>query len=985
MCRGGSVVGRNDGSDRPNRVLHIMSLDIWQERLQSHFKRLSDDRPPQSAHPVFALEHGLDHTEVAQLSQEIRLEILHHSPLLSHWLPWVVYSSEIGYEYSGEEFWQTFANRTPGWTQREDREFIRSAFWKFHREFHGARPSGVWAAQFSIICWPIAHAILPQDLQLQLAEALYDIRHIFTEELLRSPDMLGQQIEAHSWNATSRFQEFAQEHLLVGQIATALLLNEEERESAQILRSTLDRIAADLDRNRRSREWLRSAVRRATSVRLHGLSRGVPEDDPYDRPAARGEPEGRKTVVELGIEPRLLLRRVDQHLWDVRLELPDLSRLLAKFPNLRSILAGERCTVAGTDGRPLARGYFLYGTQEVSLSSWPEPSQVLLKFENSSPDLDNLLTAECLLRPGPRWLFKMLNDGTAIEVRTKTVHPGNSYVVLEADAAGNSRFSGASLKVRCGGIKTRLLDIPDVISPNHYGQLAMLGFHASNGIRVSPVGLPATKWDHEGYSEWLTTDHPLVSISADFRMPGLALNLIAGTASSRIDLAADDITSPIFLELGQLEPGTHRLHVITTSPSNNVPLIGTLKLLVRDPKPWKGDVSASTSFVVLVSPANPSLDQMWDDTATFDLFGPVGRIADCEVHFLQNTKDQSFYRAQLPVDLPCSSGTWQQLFGQLKKDIQVQNAYNACDACEFHFRCDELGFFRFKCERQGTPLRWVVREENSGYFLQLLQLDEASAINVAHCEFQNPERRSPVVADYSNGFRVPPPGGLYVALAGRQSFSVVVPPSSIQTFADFELKPNRQLHQRTERDVISLLDILELWSNARVTGNPLSVDYKEQIVSSLQTHLIELLYGDFWARLERSLSKSTNFLVDLRNDISTDSKLQGIGRDLFAKQAEIRQFNLREVCEFLEQTASKYLDLPPFITTETSRYRWIVEFAVRLGIEAHRIKEWAGDHLPEALRYVLEHSIILRMSRFAALVRSTTISGSTISKMADNP
>jgi hypothetical protein len=36
-----------------------------------------------------------------------------------------VYSAEIGYEYSGEEYWQTFAERTPGWAGYGDRNFIR--------------------------------------------------------------------------------------------------------------------------------------------------------------------------------------------------------------------------------------------------------------------------------------------------------------------------------------------------------------------------------------------------------------------------------------------------------------------------------------------------------------------------------------------------------------------------------------------------------------------------------------------------------------------------------------------------------------------------------------------------------------------------------------------------------------------------------------------------------------------------------------------
>ena len=167
--------------------------------------------------------------------------------------------------------------------QNQARDWIRDAFVDFHRKFDGARPSGRWAEQFSIICWPIAHAILPQDLQRQLAQVLYEIRHTFTPELLQSPELLGSQIDAHSWDTRSRFRKLAEEHLLVGQIAAALLMTESVQNAALILPATLQRIATDLDRNRRSREWLKDAQRRASTVRLRGQNRKTVLSDVYKR------------------------------------------------------------------------------------------------------------------------------------------------------------------------------------------------------------------------------------------------------------------------------------------------------------------------------------------------------------------------------------------------------------------------------------------------------------------------------------------------------------------------------------------------------------------------------------------------------------------------------------------------------------------------------------------------------------------------------
>jgi hypothetical protein len=341
-----------------------MSLNQWQDRLSAHFKHLSQARISLGERgTLFALEHGLNHAELDQLQSELRLQIGSISPSERHWLPWVVYSAEIGYKFSGDEYWNTFADLTPGWEQHGDRSWVRDAFFRFHKEFKGAKPAGRWAEHFSIICWPITHAILPQDLQQKLAQVLYEIRHLFTPELLRSPAMLGQQIESYSWNANSRFQNLSEAHLLVGQIATALLMNEEEQlGTALILPATLKRIAADLDRERRAREWLTDAKSRAAKVKLKGLQS---EHLASGESSLEGS-ERSKTVVELGIEPRIALRRINPSMWAVYLQLPDLSKLLSRFPQFRSILANERCTVTGAiHSAPLARGRLLYGSQEV--------------------------------------------------------------------------------------------------------------------------------------------------------------------------------------------------------------------------------------------------------------------------------------------------------------------------------------------------------------------------------------------------------------------------------------------------------------------------------------------------------------------------------------------------------------------------------------------------------------------------------------------
>ena len=93
-----------------------MSLVSWQSRLDSHFGQLRRKRAAQVVpRPLFGLEHGLNALELDQLKEDIRAHIAKSPPSREHPLPWMVYACEMGYRYAGDEYWQTFEERTPGW------------------------------------------------------------------------------------------------------------------------------------------------------------------------------------------------------------------------------------------------------------------------------------------------------------------------------------------------------------------------------------------------------------------------------------------------------------------------------------------------------------------------------------------------------------------------------------------------------------------------------------------------------------------------------------------------------------------------------------------------------------------------------------------------------------------------------------------------------------------------------------------------------
>src|SRR6516162_11866247 len=175
------------------------SLDAWQERLDRHFAALAASRPV-GQFPVFALEHGLDGPDLAEIGDLLRARHAAANPAREYWLLWVIYATEFGYGYYGEEYWHSYEQETPHWRTLVTRDELRGWFLKFQRFYQGVTPSGPWAEHFSIIAWPITHAILPKYLQLQFAQALYAARHRLARIESFSASTLGELLANSAWD-----------------------------------------------------------------------------------------------------------------------------------------------------------------------------------------------------------------------------------------------------------------------------------------------------------------------------------------------------------------------------------------------------------------------------------------------------------------------------------------------------------------------------------------------------------------------------------------------------------------------------------------------------------------------------------------------------------------------------------------------------------------------------------------------------------------
>ncbi|HSV63245.1 MAG TPA: hypothetical protein VLH83_07850 [Chthoniobacterales bacterium] len=904
-----------------------LDLKASQQRLKAHFGELAVKRKSAfRERPVFALEHGLGSDEISSLSEALRLQITRNTPSEEHSLLWVVYASEIGYRYSGDEYWQTFEQETPGWVKNGDRHWLRYCFLDFCEAYGGARPSGAWANHFSIICWPITHAILPRDLQRQLARILYELRHSYSKDLFESPSTLGELIAARSWDATSRFQKFVEETSLVGQIATALLLEGEPGTATRIEPQTLRRIRDDLDRERRGREWLLSARRYAKT----GAAVRVFAQRKERRTSEIETAEARAHVVSLGIEPRLAVRPTDvsAHRWSVSCEIPDLSDLLVRFPELREPLTASRCVVTGAAGAPLARGRCLYGPQRVTLTKWPRAAEVLLRFEKSTPLLDLLLRTECLLRPGPIWLFHIALDGTAYELRSLKVRPNHRYILVRTDTAPQANERVRPIELDCVGAFAAQLSLPPALTPDWEETLRELGLQPAKTIEVWPAGLTPAEWDAEASGTWLSTDRPCFAIRPDHPVDVLSLTLKREGRESQLQIRKLAAGNPVFCQLPLLGVGLHKLRLTASSAAESGSNQSTeleVDIQIREPRPGRPGVTRSGPLLVYVDPPTPTLEQLWEGEAEITLNGPVGRSVACSIALHEADGASPLIQKVLPpLHLPVSARDFRNHFDKFFRNVEeVQHAFDDSRLCYLHINALELGELQLKCEREFTPLRWSTRRRGRSQIVRLTD-DSGEDVNpsVFRMTFDNPMSQTPLTS--ASEFKAPSSGGLFVARNGASMAALIAPPT-LRSLSDLACDPKMPAARRSPDAVMQALHVSALWNKAKLPGDIVSAIRRREILLRLAHHIAHLICGANWAQAEIQARSGERQFAQLKNAVSKRPEHAALPRrleqacialvdaDSHERVAElaaiVSQFNLLAVKENLEWTCELALKL----------------------------------------------------------------------------
>lgn len=944
------------------------------QRLEAHFDALRSERDEEAGSelPVFALEHGLSELELSQLSTAVREAVGRgHLPLIAS-LPFVVYAAEVGYDYSGDEYWQTFSQQTPGWSKIEDRDFIRQGFQLFASRFRGAMPVGPWARQFSIICWPITHAVLPTDLQQQLVRLIFEYRTGLTGDLLADPSALGRCLAARTNHYSSRFRYFAQNTTLLGQVAAALLSPENEP-SPYLLDSTLQRIVSSLSAHHQAREWLRDAKATANRVRTSGFRRTSP---------ANASTSAEQPIERLSraADPGVLVQLSEQG-WAAYLQLPDLSVLAEQLPDLHEQLSHTRIRLAGR-ASPLARGRLLIGDQRgTKLEEWPDHRTPLLQLDGDSMGPANrLLADQCVLSPGPAWLFKVREPGLATEVRGKVVRPGFAYVLLvRATLPTEGRPSWVNPRpCATAGVSAFAVQAPAVIDDQDSAALASIGIGVLADISVRPAGIIPAEWDGEGGVTSLMGDDVVIAIES-----GRAVTRCIVLLDSEPQLLDWPSGQPeILLGLTDLGAGVHTVDVaLLSDEADGAVAEGSLSIAVRTaPSPSSGGTPRA-GLMLLADPPAPAMGDVWEGRAPIELLGPVGAEVTLTAT-LEGIRGTVLANDQVKLQTPLDPVAWSAAPArQLRASKVLQDHYDEADVLVLTASSSQLGSVELRCEREFSPLRWVVRHDRTGPYARLVDNTEGNSAEVTRFAFATPA--TPELVDPGGTALTMlhwPAGGLLRARTNDCQALVIMPPyvhGDLGELRETLATPEVPLGPRTATKMLSLMDMCAQWATASLPGDPFAGYERRSVLCALTAALVSVAAGSRWSHLEQRGRRDDSYVFqDLRDGVGMEDYQRRIADAISRRLAAWHALDPeKRAYEFGSVLAT--FSYRTHVRDNAAR---VAEFLLRAASDPSSLESWPADDKASLVEQVIVSPMLIRAARFIVLgihLDSDDDSGST--------
>lgn len=821
------------------------SIVEWHSELHDHFLALRARRDASSpGSPVFVLEHGLDLEHALPKLNDVVCDVVRGARLPArHWLPLVVYAAEIGYRYEGDEYWPVFEAETPGWERRGSvgRQYIRRKYELFADTYGGAEPSGVWAAWFKNIAWPITHAVLPADLQRHLARLLSDYRYAFTADLLEDHEALGDRLAARAGDTSSRFRKFAENTSLLGLVAASLLLGDED-ETPLLSGDVLHRIVTDLSHERQAGEWLRNAKRAAVRVRRKGLLGAAAS---ASRAAVVDFADERRPRLELVLS----LRRLEGG-WSIYVAVPSFEPVAQRFPAVRNEVERLRYRIDGASG-VRARGSMMYRQGPLALETMPDPNKTPVQVEGGSAVLFERIVDHCRM-PAQPWLFRIREQGLAQEVRTNAVRPGEEYILVAPELPATSHLYGAEvITVTTQGVKGTRFTIPSEVDEALIATLRDMGLGLVSDFVLWPAGHVPASWDGEGRAAWPAGQDPIIGIRSERRIA----RCVVSTAEDVMEIRWPVDRDTVFVRLTDLAIGIHSVEVLLLGADESAAPVaaGRAEVEILEPADSASSASLGQGIQTWAYPSRPTLEELWRGSAAVVVDGPHREKVQFELRLMTRGGRETLATRSFSSALPVREDRWHDLFRGARGDEELSTNIGQAEELTVVVSNSALGSAEIRSERPFEPLRWITGIDRNGPFARLVDHLDSDDLRICVTDIHSPAKATEVVLPHDGKIRSEN-GLLVVAAAEEFQAAVVLPPhvsGGLDALGKLAVRPSLRTGNRSADSVCRMIELAHLWTRAALPVDQNAAKMQSRVNDAIVARVSGMIAESRWWDVER--------------------------------------------------------------------------------------------------------------------------------------
>lgn len=889
-------------------------LEAFQHRLSTHFSQLSTWKAAWGSTPVYALEHPLNSSELEQLKKLLVSDHRRKRELSeSFWLCWVVFAAEAGYRFSGLAYWEMIEPSTFAWPPVKR---LQIAKWsrRFSKLYHGAEPRGIWANRYKYISWPVTHALLPLDLQLQLAQALHYSQKLLIDASGMSDLELGIAVGANSFNRSARYEQFLQSEEYVGQIVHALL-EDKDRANVAFYGPSIERITSDLGRHANAAEWLRTARERylVRNIRLAGRSSSTTNIE--DPSSVRKSPPQNQTV-QSGILPTaaLELRQAEAGHWDIWLLPPSFDSVSSSFPGLAAVLRASSFSIAGTTRSAPASDLLRLRPSAWRLKEWLA-FDGLIKIEPAPAAAYINVIESARLPQSQAHVFALEGDGHATHRASGILNPNDAHIIVTTAREQGLAELGEPVPTSCDGVFAVLVPSTANLNDQQTSTLSRLGIRLRDTIRVKAAGLSPRGWHCGDTLDCLDTESLILSVETD-----------GGT--SCVEIAIDDEVPQIvqlqcgitsFVSLGRLPEGRHTVLLKSLSKTPQLPTSETkreLRITSRSATSWYGASPDSGAFSIHTTPQRPSIRDLASGNLVASVTGPSTKV-QCDVTLLAADGTTSSVTPIINSRLPLDERTWS---AALTKALDS-------DKGNMDFVSAREGFITFDGGDYGAktvhllhdvePVRWAVKKCRGNDSVLLLNdgLDDYD-VSVFHSSFASPLVRVPLSLSQATAeIDLNLKRGLFVATGAGFEQSIVACPRQPDRRSGTQRRVGSGLIEDIDATTANTLAPLEdlsaalkVWISAS-PSNALARIRQRAVARSLSSMIVDRTCGHNWTRLEAAFDPAEQ----PRSWLELESEVDRSGTNYFAKALKRKcvahNRNTFELSSAFAESAWNYLQI----------------------------------------------------------------------------